>query len=710
MKKRFYRIMSHIFGGRTGRKYSEKYHKLKDKETGPIKRRYYRMMSHVFGGRTGRKYSEKYHTLRNRTKKVETITQVRTEVRTEIKNQIIRYDSSAKEILLVDTDSIGDYILFRNFLRFIKQSKKYHDYKITLLGTTTYKNFAEYLDSDIIDNFIFVPDRPQNLSDSALEELIKKLHNEQGLKYFYDTIIFNSFNSMPKRGAHEKIIKNIIHNHRSIFVAYRVPSRNTNDLLGYDSVVIGDGDLFEFDLNKYFFEQILDIDINLTTPFIEKNKVAIDMPWIKQQKKEYVVINPCGYDAYRMWHKNNWAEIIRYIKNEKKLDIVLCCSSSEREYCEELLKKSGVQGTVFAGLPVHQLLQVLKLAKLYIGQDSGIFHVAAALNTRSLCLSAGNAYFRFMNYPKNRPHIKILFPSGVEQWILDNMHEKPGDVRNVNCFYINEIRIPDVKKEIDSLLEIKTVIFIHRNRTENTGDLTICPYDYYKDYFDNYAVQVYDNEDMDYLKFKQAVFIIGGGGFIDQNNNWNTWMNNLAKTGNPVIGWGIGHNKHKDGKETKIAKLNEKDFTLLGIRDFNTKSIYLPCVSCFLPLLQNTYESKREIGCIFHYENSDNSFTEPTIYNDAPLTEIIKFIGESDIIITNTYHVMYWSTLMNKKVILYKPFSNRFDNFKYKPVVYSGNLSKDIKKAKSYPNAFEECTKANEDFFKKVKKIIENAN
>jgi hypothetical protein len=65
---------------------------------------------------------------------------------------------------------------------------------------------------------------------------------------------------------------------------------------------------------------------------------------------------------------------------------------------------------------------------------------------------------------------------------------------------------------------------------------------------------------------------------------------------------------------------------------------------------------------------------------------------------------------MNKKVIVFDTFSDKFDNFKYKPVVYSGNLTKDLKKAKSYPNAFEECTKANEDFFKKVKNIIEKFN
>lgn len=64
---------------------------------------------------------------------------------------------------------------------------------------------------------------------------------------------------------------------------------------------------------------------------------------------------------------------------------------------------------ILAGLSVKDLLATLKLAKLYIGQDSGVFHIAAALNIRCLCLSAGNAYFRFMNYPKTGNILKFFF-------------------------------------------------------------------------------------------------------------------------------------------------------------------------------------------------------------------------------------------------------------------------------------------------------------
>ena len=148
------------------------------------------------------------------------------------------------------------------------------------------------------------------------------------------------------------------------------------------------------------------------------------------------------------------------------------------------------------------------------------------------------------------------------------------------------------------------------------------------------------------------------------------------------------------------------DFTLLGLRDYNKGYPYLPCVSCLKKELTLKSKIKRKVGCVIHYENTDITFDYPTMYNNQPFEDIIKFISESEVIITNTYHIMYWSTLMNKKVILFNPFSNKFDNFKFKPVKYTGHMEADIKKAKNYPEAMEECKKLNLAFFEKVKRLI----
>ncbi len=629
----------------------------------------------------------------------------------EQRKYIVIDADTPKEILIVNSDSIGDYILFRNFLKEIKLSEKYKNYKLVLLGCEKYKNFAEYLDNDIIDKFLWIPQRPQNLSAKELEKIRCDLHNKQGMKHFYDTIIFPSFNSMDKRIAHNTLLSGVVYKYCCIHNNGVNPNRNCNDLLSFTHVYTNydASNMFEFELNKLFHEDLLEKKIELQYPYIEDDKINLECEFIKNAAKEYVVINPCAYDVYRMWHRNNWIDVIRYIYNKLNLDVVIVCGANEKIYCENLIQDTHIKDIkLLSGLPVSQLLAVLKLAKLYIGQDSGVFHIAAALNIRALCLSAGNAYFRFMNYPKNRTNIKVLFPIGTEKWINDNNKEFPALVRNINVFYINSIRTDKVIDAINELLEIKDIFFIYKLKTKNTGDKEICPCDYFSDYFKNFVVQRIDNDYMKYLKFKKSIFILGGGGLINQNDDWNKAINLLIKNNNPVIGWGIGFNQHKGATLNSEVKLN--DFTLLGIRDYNIGYPYLPCVSCLKTELMLKSKIKRKIGCIIHYENTDTTFDYPTIYNNQPFEDIIKFISESEVIITNTYHIMYWSTLRNKKVILFNPFSNKFDNFKFKPVKYTGHLEADIKKAKNYPEAMEECKKLNLAFFEKVKKIIETKN
>lgn len=79
------------------------------------------------------------------------------------------------------------------------------------------------MDCDIIDYFYWVRERPQSLSETDLEQERCALHNEQGLKHYYDTIIFPSANSMDKRLAHERLVSGILCNNKVIFALVLIP-------------------------------------------------------------------------------------------------------------------------------------------------------------------------------------------------------------------------------------------------------------------------------------------------------------------------------------------------------------------------------------------------------------------------------------------------------------------------------------------------------
>lgn len=285
--------------------------------------------------------------------------------------------------------------------------------------------------------------------------------------------------------------------------------------------------------------------------------------------------------------------------------------------------------------------------------------------------------------------------------------------------YRNSPRIAAFRMAIWNLFQIfrkhpkekKRLFFIHCRNSINTGDMNCTPYLYFKDIFNRASIGFFDIINVDYNELKKDdVVIFGGGGLLNNNLTWNKKINELLKKNKNVIGWGLGFNTHYDQKEPEES-INFKKFKLITNRDLNHPSNlpFLPCVSCMMPQLDKKYSIKRKIGIIEHKDFPiELNFERKS--NKEKLEDIIEFIGSSEIIITNGYHAMYWSTLMGKKVILYKPFSCRYDYFKYPPVRYSGNLEEDIKNAKAYPNAKKECRELTLKFFNKVKKILKKNN
>jgi hypothetical protein len=86
---------------------------------------------------------------------------------------------------------------------------------------------------------------------------------------------------------------------------------------------------------------------------------------------------------------------------------------------------------------------------------------------------------------------------------------------------------------------------------------------------------------------------------------------------------------------------------------------------------------------------------------------MIEFIGNSEIVLTNSYHAVYWSVIMKKKCVLFAPRSEKYDFYKYPPVLFSGDLAKDISEAVIYPGAFEESKVLTLEFVKDIKTLIE---
>jgi hypothetical protein len=138
---------------------------------------------------------------------------------------------------------------------------------------------------------------------------------------------------------------------------------------------------------------------------------------------------------------------------------------------------------------------------------------------------------------------------------------------------------------------------------------------------------------------------------------------------------------------------------------------YVPCVSCKMKGLLMERPIERRIGILDHiaFHNSPLMYERVSMnLNSYSIKTILEFIASSEVIVTSSYHGMYWATLMKKKVILGIDWSTKFHYFKYPPVLFSGDIEKDIEKCKIYPKSLEESIQANDNFYNKILKEISN--
>lgn len=267
--------------------------------------------------------------------------------------------------------------------------------------------------------------------------------------------------------------------------------------------------------------------------------------------------------------------------------------------------------------------------------------------------------------------------------------------------------------QLENIMDYKKprVHFVRSIDIYNTGDMSCGPLDYFPVFKEKFNCYLHSSKNMEYSLIRDGdVVIIGGGGLLECGETHQNAINRLLSMPVKVISWALGHNSAYQGNMwewnvdreidySKFYKFTTRDYGLDGMR-------FLPCVSCMNPGLDMKLDMKlnvkRGIGIIEHHDLHIDEFDYDKINNSDSYEKIINFIASSDVIITNTYHCAYWAMLMCKKVILYKPFSNRFEHFKYKPVVYSGDLEKDIEKCVIYPDALSEFRKMNIEFANEV--------
>lgn len=92
------------------------------------------------------------------------------------------------------------------------------------------------------------------------------------------------------------------------------------------------------------------------------------------------LIHPVAAFETKQWATENFARVANYL-NEKGLQAVAVAARQEREILENLRQLSAAPVTIFDDLTLPEVAALAASAEIFVGNDSGIAHIAAAVGT-----------------------------------------------------------------------------------------------------------------------------------------------------------------------------------------------------------------------------------------------------------------------------------------------------------------------------------------
>lgn len=354
-----------------------------------------------------------------------------------------------KTLLLVRLDSIGDYVLFRNFIEILRNSLKYKDYSITLCGNLAWQDLAETLDGKFVNDFIWIDKKKfirnlyyrykvlNNISRMGFEAAIQP--NLSREYYYGDAIIRAS-------GAQEKIgscgdLSNMEAWQKEISDKYYtklIPAESNNVL--------------EFLRNKEFFEKLLGVKIDI-------NKPQIDMNYLNKEKPaagNYAIIFPGARNERKRWSTDRFAEIADYLSDKYGLKILIAGSHLEKELSNRIIYQARNTdiNDLTGKTSLSEITRLISRANLVVSNDTFAAHLAIAVNTKIVYLLTGDHFGRFGPYPKDTmDQVYYIYPKEIMEKLDSDFDYLTEKFKYDSNLEVNSIKVEDVKRLIDEAMK-----------------------------------------------------------------------------------------------------------------------------------------------------------------------------------------------------------------------------------------------------------------
>lgn len=310
-------------------------------------------------------------------------------------------ERKTNRILVIGLMGIGNLIMFLPCARALK--KRYPEAIISLL---TYRNGAKALfERQGCYDEIIEFDRSKWMGRDAANERIKDLIKFLKIIYWsrknhFDLLIWPT---LPASDIKRGLIVFILGAKRRVGYLYSSGINNILARMLFNINLPAENNLHDIEQNAlllqhigiYDIEQIPDLILKPNTDFIVDNFfVAKGI----SPKKLLICIHPGGHTMkrpLRSWMLERYGALCVLLEKHWGAHIILLGSDSEKRILENIANYcANFTATIVSDLSLYEAAAVIKRCDLFIGNDSGLMHIAAALGIPTIGIFGPTDYNR----------------------------------------------------------------------------------------------------------------------------------------------------------------------------------------------------------------------------------------------------------------------------------------------------------------------------
>ena len=174
------------------------------------------------------------------------------------------------------------------------------------------------------------------------------------------------------------------------------------------------------------------------------HRFLAEVGWTSEQL--LIGIHPGGNWEYKLWDAKNYAQLANALRKEQKASILLFAGPNERELQAQVAEMMDVPPILVKTENLRHLAALISMCDVYIGNDTGPMHIAAAVDTPVVALFGSTSPIRSGPYGE----IHTVVQSGIDLG-CNPCHpgRHPGGCGAGSCEVIAGITVEQVLKAVE---------------------------------------------------------------------------------------------------------------------------------------------------------------------------------------------------------------------------------------------------------------------